>query len=206
MERTAPKPRLTQSQRTARTRSALLRAARELFAEHGFAKTGRDGIAERAGVTRGALYHHFATKTDVAAAVLQELEAELVDRVVTAARSGTSAYDQLHRGCRAYIDMCAEPAVARILVDAPAVLGMEACRAISAESCVRLLNAALANTAGEGIDVPGDPEIAANLLLGILNEAAALVASARAPELAREQVNLTIDEFLSRLLRPSGAR
>src|ERR1700722_15478697 len=72
-------PRETQAVRSARTRRALLDAARALFAEKGFAATGRDEIAERAGVTRGALYHHFASKTEVAAAVVAELESELVD-------------------------------------------------------------------------------------------------------------------------------
>src|ERR1700723_4128139 len=81
----AATPRETQAARSARTRGALLVAARELFAEKGFAATGREEMAERAGVTRGALYHHFASKTDVAAAVVEQLEGELVDRVVTAA-------------------------------------------------------------------------------------------------------------------------
>jgi AcrR family transcriptional regulator len=200
------RPRLTQAERSARTRSALLAAARQLFAEQGFAQTGREEIAERAGVTRGALYHHFASKTDVAEAVVEEMEAELVDRVVAAALAGTGAFDQLQRSCRAYIDACTEPAIARILlIDAPAVLGAAKCRAISAGSCVRLLDLALANSAGEGIDVPGDPEVAAFLLLGMLNEAATLVASAPDPAAAREQVSATVDVFLSRLLGVAGS-
>ena len=83
-------PRETQVARSARTRGALLGAARELFAEKGFASTGREEIAERAGVTRGALYHHFASKTDLAAAVVEQLEGELVDQVVAAARRGAA--------------------------------------------------------------------------------------------------------------------
>src|SRR5438309_11391733 len=77
--------RVTQATRRERTRSALLTAARELFAERGFADTGRDDIAARAGVTSGALYHHFESKTAVAAAVVEALDAELVDRGVAAA-------------------------------------------------------------------------------------------------------------------------
>src|SRR5271167_1827275 len=81
--------RQTQAARSARTRGALLAAARELFAAKGFAATGREEIAERAGVTRGALYHHFASKTHVAAAVVEQLEGELVDLVVAAALRGS---------------------------------------------------------------------------------------------------------------------
>src|SRR5580658_9563065 len=113
-------------ERTARTRGALLAAARELFAEKGFAATTRDEIAERAGVTRGALYHHFASKTEVAAAVVDGLEAELVQRVVSAGLEGVGVRQQLRQGCRAYMEACADPAIARILADAPAVLGITA--------------------------------------------------------------------------------
>jgi AcrR family transcriptional regulator len=185
--------------RSARTRSALLAAARELFAEKGFAQTGREEIAERAGVTRGALYHHFASKTEVAAAVVGELEIELVDLVVAAALVGDGVRDQLHRGCRAYMDACADPAMARILADAPAVLGIAACRALDAAACVPLLEQVFALATDEGIEVPGDPTIAASLLLGLLNEAAALIAAAPSDRELRERVSHSIDLFLTKL-------
>src|ERR1700729_3259903 len=114
----------TQVARSARTRGALLLAARELFAEKGFAATGREEIAERAGVTRGALYHHFASKRDVAAAVVDELTAELVDLGGAGGLAGNGVREQLRLGCRAYMEACAEPSMARILADAPAVLGI----------------------------------------------------------------------------------
>jgi AcrR family transcriptional regulator len=192
-------PRETQAARSARTRGALLTAARELFAENGFAATGREEIAERAGVTRGALYHHFASKTELAAAVVEQLEGELVDRVVTAALRGSGVRDQLHRGCRAYMDACAEPSMARILADAPAVLGIEACRALDAVACAPLLADVFARAAEEQIAVPGDPEVAAALLLGFLNEAAGLIAAAPTDRALRRRVADTVDEFIRRL-------
>jgi AcrR family transcriptional regulator len=196
---TTRRARETQAVRSARTRAALLEAARVLFAEKGFAATGREEIAERAGVTRGALYHHFASKTEVAAAVVEELEAELVERVVAAAREGAGVRDQLRRGCRAYMEACADPTVARILADAPAVLGMEACRALDSVACAPLLAAAFDRAQAEGIAVPGDPEVAAALLLGFLNEAAGLIAAAPADLNLRRRVGGTVDEFLTRL-------
>jgi AcrR family transcriptional regulator len=175
-----------------------LDAARDLFGDQGFAATGRDDIAKRAGVTSGALYHHFESKTAVAAAVIEALDAELVERVVAAARRGTDPFDQLRRSCRAYIDACAEPDIARILIEAPAVLGPDALRAIDEASAVKLLNAAL-----EKIDVPGDRSVAAHLLLGMLNEAATLVAT---DPTARRRVQATVDAFLAKLLgEPASA-
>jgi AcrR family transcriptional regulator len=189
----------TQAARSARTKGALLGAARELFAEKGFAATGREEIAERAGVTRGALYHHFASKTELAGAVVEQLERELVDLVVAAALQGSGVLDQLHRGCRAYMDACAEPTMARILADAPAVLGIEACRALDAVACAPLLTEVFARAEEEQIAVPGDPEVAAALLLGFLNEAAGLIAAAPKDRSLRRRVGTTVDEFLTRL-------
>jgi AcrR family transcriptional regulator len=197
-EQTRP-PRRTQADRSAQTRGALIKAARELFADQGFAATSRDEIAERAGVTRGALYHHFDSKAAVAAAVVAELEDELVQRVVSAAAEGEGVRAQLHLGCRAYMDASADPTIARILAEAPAVLGIAACRALDAEACLPLLQDGFARAAAEGIEVPGDPEMAASLLLGFLNEAAGLIAAAPFNRARREAVTATVDVFLTKL-------
>jgi AcrR family transcriptional regulator len=192
-------PRRSQADRAARTRGALVAAARELFAEQGFAATSRDAIAARAGVTRGALYHHFDSKTALAAAVVAALQTELVARVVSAARDGVDVRDQLHRGCRAYMDACADPTVARIVVEAPAVLGVSACRALDAEACLPLLEDAFARARDESMEVPGDPDVAAILLLGFLNEAASIVAATPFNRARREAVTRTVDAFLAKL-------
>jgi AcrR family transcriptional regulator len=194
-----PPARRTQADRSAQTRTALVTAARELFAEKGFAATSRDEIAARAGVTRGALYHHFDSKTALAAAVVAELEDELVARVVSAALDGMGVRDQLHRGCRAYMDACADPTVARILVDAPAVLGVAACRALDAEACLPLLEDAFARAKDEGMEVPGDLEVTAALLLGFLNEAASIIAATPFNRARRAAVTSTVDAFLTKL-------
>ena len=191
--------RRTQADRSATTRAALIKAARELFADEGFAATSRDEIAERAGVTRGALYHHFESKTAVAAAVVAELEDELVVRVVSAAAEGKTVWEELHLGCRAYMDAAADPTIARILADAPAILGVAACRQLDAEACLPLLEDGFTRAAAEGVHVPGDPDVAAALLLGFLNEAAGLIAAAPFNRARREAVTATVDVFLTKL-------
>jgi hypothetical protein len=97
------------------------------------------------------------------------------------------------------MDACADPSMARILADAPAVLGLEACRALDAVACAPLLAVVFAQAEAEGIAVPGDPEVAAALLLGFLNEAAGLIAAAPTDRALRGRVGATVDEFLSRL-------
>jgi len=196
---TTGRRRRTQADRSAATRAALVKAARELFADRGFAATSRDEIAERAGVTRGALYHHFESKTAVAAGVVAALEVELVERVVTAAAEADDVRTQLHLACRAYMDAAADPTIARILADAPAILGVAACRQLDAESCLPLLEVGFARAASEGVEVPGDPAVAAALLLGFLNEAAGLIAAAPFNRARRDAVTATVDAFLSKL-------
>lgn len=195
----------TQVERRASTRAALLGAARALFTEKGFAGTGREEIAERAGVTRGALYHHFASKRDAFEAVATELDAELAARVVTAARGAGSPYDQIRASARAYVEAFAEPAVLRILlVEAAAVLGSEWVRASNKAACVALLTPALGAAARDGYVIPGDVHIAAQLLLGMLNEAGAIIAAAPNPKATLRRVLPTVDALVARVLGVAG--
>ncbi|HEY2215566.1 MAG TPA: TetR/AcrR family transcriptional regulator [Acidimicrobiales bacterium] len=198
--RESSKVRETQPERSARTRSALMTAARTLFAQKGYAETGREEIAETAGVTRGALYHHFSSKADVAEAVIMQIEDELVERVVSAALTGEGVREQLRLGCRAYMEACADPTMARILAEAPSILGVDACHNLEAAACVPLLLHVLTEARSEGLTVPGDPSVAATLLLGMVNAGAAVIAAAPGDGPLRERVSETVDQFLSQIL------
>lgn len=194
--------RRTQAERTAGTRKAILQAARELFGRRGYADTGRDEIAARAGVTRGALYHHFVSKADVFAAVTEALDQELVELVLAAAASGQSgsALEVLTLASEAYVRACAHPDVGRIVIDAPSVLGPEAYRAMNARTCDVLLVPAISAIAAEGRRVPGDPQILAGLLLALLDEAGAYVGA----EPGRiTEVTATVGAVLARLFPAS---
>lgn len=122
-----PAPR-SNAQRTQTTRTALLDAAQTLFVERGYAATSTPEICAAAGVTRGALYHHFADKRDLFVAVL-EREASAVREAIdnAAAPAATSARQALRAGADAYLAAMAERGRTRLLlIDGPAVLGPEA--------------------------------------------------------------------------------
>jgi AcrR family transcriptional regulator len=192
--------RRTQAERSRTTRAALLAAARELFTEHGFAGTGRDQIAERAGVTRGALYHHFASKELLFRSVVEELEREILQEVLDAAMKTDDPMEQLRLGCLAFLDACLEPAVQRIvMVDAPAVLGRDEWRAIEAEHGLTVLTHGLEAAIEAGRIAGTDVEPLAHMLHAALNEAAMMVATAPKPRQARAQVGRTVELLLAAL-------
>jgi AcrR family transcriptional regulator len=193
--------RRTQAERSATTRSALLAAARELFAEYGFAATGREQIAELAGVTRGALYHHFGSKERLFRAVVEQLEEELGEQVMVAAARSPDAAEQLRLGCMAFLDACLDPAVRRVvLIEAPVVLGWDQWREIDAQHGLSLVTHALEAVVASGQMTHVAIEPLAHLLLGALNEAAMLVAHAPKPKAARVEVGRTVELVLDRLL------
>src|SRR4029453_16708233 len=118
--------RRTQGERTAQTRAALVAAARRLFGAEGFAEVGAERIARDAGMTRGALYHQFADKADLFAAVLDQVEAEIAQRVANsvAGFDPTDTAGMLRAGADAFLDASSEPDLQRIvLLDGPPALG-----------------------------------------------------------------------------------
>jgi AcrR family transcriptional regulator len=184
----------TQNQRTEATRSALMAAARRLFTERGYDAVGTEEIVRAAGVTRGALYHHFGGKAELLEAVYERLEAESTERVarVVLGSELESPLEAMKAGIEAFLDECAEPELQRIaLHDAPAVLGWDRWREIAAANGLGLIEASLtaAIEAGEIRPLPVRPM--AHLLLGALDEAAMLVARAAGP-VARAEVTTVL--------------
>jgi AcrR family transcriptional regulator len=195
-------PRRTQAERSRTTRAALLASARRLFAEHGFARTGREQIVEQAGVTRGALYHHFDSKEGLFRAVVEELEQEVVNQVAVTAMKGGDAGERLRLGSLAFLDACLDPAVRRIVVlDAPSVLGWEEWREIERRYGLALVEQALQEAIDEGRLDPQPVTPLAHLLLGALQEAAMLVATAKRPKVVRAEVGATLERLVDRLVR-----
>jgi AcrR family transcriptional regulator len=199
----APAARTKAAQREATT-AALIAAARELFAERGYAGVGTEEIVQKAGVTRGALYHHFrGGKEDLFQAVLVQVSAETTRRVVAAADAVADPWQSLLVGVDAFLDASATPEVQRImLVDGPSVLGWDVWRAADGEFALTVLEGALnhAMEAGRMARQPARP--LAHVLLGAIDEAAMVVARAEEPQAAREEMGRTVRRLLDGLRGP----
>lgn len=199
--------RRSQAERSAATRGALVRAARELFAQDGYAATGREAIVERAGVTRGALYHHFADKEALFRAVFEELEGGVMATVAEAAMvvEGDDPLGQLRVGSLAYLDIALDPAVQRIcLLDAPSVLSPAARQEVLDAYAVGLVREVL-QVAMDARAVRRQPlEPLTHVLLAALHEAALYVARATDHVAARAEVGATVEHLLDGLRSPDG--
>jgi AcrR family transcriptional regulator len=199
-----PTPR-TKAQQGEATTSALIAIARELFAERGYAGVSTEEIVQKAGVTRGALYHHFkGGKEDLFRAVLVRVSAETTQRVIAAATSTDDPWEELVVGTDAFLDACTRPAVQRImLIDGPAVLGWDVWREADGNVALGLLEAAITNAMDTGRMVRQPPRPLAHVLLGAIDEAAMVVARAEDQDVAREEMSRTLRRLLEGLRGPT---
>jgi AcrR family transcriptional regulator len=194
----------TQQERSEATRGALVATARRLFAERGYADVGTEEIVRAAGVTRGALYHHFDSKRELLAVVHEQIERELTERIATEAFAGDDRPDPiaaLHRGAELFLDACLEPEVQRIvLLDAPAVLGWERWREVASRYGLGLIEGTLQAAADAGSISPQPVRPLAHVLMGALDEAAMYVARADDRAAARAEEGATLARILDALV------
>jgi len=189
------------------TRAALVDVARSLFAERGYAGVSIDEIVQGARVTKGALYHHFDDKKALFQAVLEAIEAEIAERMRTAARGKKDAWEQLRAAADAYLDACLERDVQRIVVlDAASVLGWATWCEIDRRYGLGALSERLEAALTEKIIDPGPLEPVALLILGALNTGGRVIAEAKDTAEARKQVGTTIDRLLSGLKKQKARK
>ncbi len=191
---------VSRAEQRAATRQALLAEGRRRFAVDGYHHVVLAEVAQAAGVTKGAAYHHFDSKAGLFRAVVCEVQQELGDRVAAAAERYEDLWEQLRAGCRAFLGAGTDPAVRQILlVDAPTVLGWDEWRSLDEESSARHLAEALAALAAAGIIADQPVEPLARLLSGAMNEAALWIARGGDPQAAEQ----TLDRLLAGLRTPA---
>ncbi|GDY30839.1 TetR/AcrR family transcriptional regulator [Gandjariella thermophila] len=196
-----------QEERSQATRAALVGHARRLFAERGYAAVPADEVVAAAGVTRGALYHHYGDKQGLFRAVFEEIEREVTEQVAEAIVGEDDLWQVMLRGLAAFLDACERPEVVRIgLTDAPAVLGWQTWREIEAEHGLGLIIALLERAINEGVIAPQPVPVLAQIVLGALIEAALLIAAAEDRQAARAAAERSVQTLVSGLLVDSAAR
>jgi AcrR family transcriptional regulator len=197
----------TQKERSAATQGALLSAARRLWGERGYAAASTPEIAEAAGVTRGAMYHQYANKTELFVAVLEAIETEVIERLtadVIAAEPSTPA-ETLHVTADAWLQIAVEPEIRQLmLLDAPSILGWAGFREVSQRYGLgmteQLLSAAI--DAGELRAQPTRP--LATIVLAALDEAAMIIANATDPVRETQEVRTVVHDLIDGLLEAAG--
>jgi len=201
-----PAGRRTQGERTAQTRAALITAARRLFGADGFAEVGAERVTREAGMTRGALYHQFDGKAGLFAAVLDQVEAEIAQRVADAV-AGFDPADttgMLVAGAAAWLDASTEPDLQRIvLLDGPSVLGWDRWREICLRHTVGLIAALLQDGIDRGSLPPQPVQALTHVLVGAVDEAALYIAQADDAAAARADMDLVLHRLTLALAAPA---
>jgi AcrR family transcriptional regulator len=201
-----PAGRRSQGERTAQTRAALITAARRLLGAESFAVVGAERIAREAGMTRGALYHQFADKADLFAAVLDQVEAEIAQRVADAVAvfGPADSAGMLMAGADAWLDASTEPDLQRIvLLDGPSVLGWDRWREICLRHTVGLIAAFIQDGMDRGSLSPQPVQALTHVLVGAVDEAALYIAQADDGAAARADMDLVLRHLTLALTAPA---
>ena len=184
----------------AETRAKLIAAARQAFGTIGYAEASMDDFTASAGLTRGALYHHFGDKKGLLQAVIAEIDGEMAARVNEVASKAPTRWQHFVDECTTYIEMALEPEIQRIMFrDGPAVLGDPA-QWQNANACVASMTDHLTALQEEGVVVPDlDPETAARLINGASSQASQRIANAKDPAATSKKAIAAFKQLLEGL-------
>ncbi|MER9164894.1 TetR/AcrR family transcriptional regulator [Mesorhizobium sp. M0227] len=186
----------------AETRAKLIAAARHAFGTTGYAEASMDDFTASAGLTRGALYHHFGDKKGLLQAVIAQIDGEMAARINEVASRAPTRWQHFVDECSTYIEMALEPEIQRIMFrDGPAVLGDPA-QWPNASACIASMTDHLTALQEEGVVVSSlDPETASRLIIGASSQAAQRIANSNDPETTSKKVVTAFKQLLEGLLK-----
>ncbi|MFD0713251.1 TetR/AcrR family transcriptional regulator [Paenibacillus sp. GCM10027626] len=168
---------LSKAEQKKATMLKLMEVAREHFSEHGYAESSLEEMVKQAGLTRGALYHHFGNKEGLFLAVLESVQQEIANRIETDAAASGDLWEQLLLGCRAFITSAVEPRNRRILLlDGPSLLGWDSWRRTDEQNSMLLLREQLQLLQRQKYLKPISVDALTHLLSGAMNEAVLWIA------------------------------
>jgi AcrR family transcriptional regulator len=189
------------------TRAALLETATALFAERGFARTALEDVASASQVTRGAVYHHFASKRELFEAVLEALEARATNRIAEAAAAVDDAWDSAMAGLDAFLDQCCDPGYGRLCwQEGPVALGWERWKECEEKYAYGLTAQFVNALMDAGYIERASPEIATRFVFALLGAIGSMLADAAEADKPRVRAECaTLARRLLSGLRPSPA-
>jgi AcrR family transcriptional regulator len=180
------------------TRHALLSAGRDIFGREGYQAAGIEAISRAARVTRGAFYHHFEDKKALFDAVVVAMQAEAVTTVNERSRKLRKVWDRLFVGIDAYLDVCVEPAYARVVIqEAPAVLGHKRCQEIEEAYPMALLMATMNALQREGELAFNDMDLLGRMVDAMVCKIAIMLPEADDPKRLRDRGQKIIGSLLA---------
>ncbi|KAA1183988.1 TetR/AcrR family transcriptional regulator [Rhizobium tropici] len=181
------------------TRAKLLAAGRKAFGSVGYADASMDDFTAAAGLTRGALYHHFGDKKGLLQAVISEIDAEMTARLCAISSRAPSRWQAFVDENVGYVEMALEPEIQRIMFrDGPAVLG-DPSGWPSANGCIATVTQSLRVLRDEGIIVEIDPEAGGRLINAASSSAAQWIANSDDPEATSKRAVEAFRTFLEGL-------
>lgn len=197
-----PKPR---AERLAETRATLIAAARRAFGEKGYAEASMDDFTAEAGLTRGALYHHFGDKKGLLMAVILQIDSEMAARLNAISAAAPDRWQGFVDENVGYIEMALEPEIQRIVLrDGPAVLG-DPSQWPNNDGCIAAISASVQRLKSEGLVRDVDAEAAARLICGASTYAAQWIANAEDPAATARRAIPAFQALMEGLLRGADA-
>jgi AcrR family transcriptional regulator len=188
------------------TRELLVAVARERFTNQGYAATSIEDIVQRAGVAKGALYHHFSGKDALFRAVYEAVQADVVSAVMAAALAAQEPWAGVRAGLSAFLDACLDPAFRRIVVlESVSVLQPEVREGGIEHVELPMLRTVLTPLLASNV-LPGvAAEPLAHVALGGLYGAALFIARSPDPDTARREVDVVLDTLVGGLRAATSA-
>ena len=190
------------------TRDHLIEAATKLFSEQGYPGTSIELVLQQCDISRGALYHHFASKEALFTAVLEAVETDVTRKVIAAAQKAANPLDALRQGCIAWLALARDPTVRQIaLIDAPSVIGWQEWREIDNNHALSLLKNVLGMIAAAGRIPPHMVDMYAHMLIAVMAEVSLVIASSGDAANSIKAGKEAVEMLLSRLagVEPHGS-
>jgi AcrR family transcriptional regulator len=197
--------RISNEQRSKETLSKLLKIAKELFSSQGYANTTLEDIVQRAGMTRGALYHHFKGKKGIFQAVFENVLEEISQKIIHVEKKTDNSWDKFVHCCCAFFESCVDSELQQILlIDGPAVLGWQTWRKIDEKKTIDTLRNHLSELIEQGFITSMPLEALTHLISGAINELVLWIAGSEDYQKAFDEGRYALNEFLNSLRKEGG--